>query len=75
MREAEAKILKRRSSGGFGMETYLSGFAMLHDRPEDLNSQIISTAMEDVKKFRLSLIDKRKMRKEEILLVSESFML
>ncbi|XP_072062200.1 uncharacterized protein [Arachis hypogaea] len=41
MREAEAKILKRRSSGGFGMETYLSGFAMLHDRPEDLNSQIM----------------------------------
>ncbi|RYR15785.1 hypothetical protein Ahy_B04g072721 [Arachis hypogaea] len=40
MREAEAKILKRRSGGGFGMGTYLSGFAMLYDDPGNLNSQV-----------------------------------
>ncbi|XLU78261.1 hypothetical protein S245_001682 [Arachis hypogaea] len=40
MREAEANILKRHSGGGFGMGTYLSGFAMLHDRSRDLNSQV-----------------------------------
>ncbi|QHO20128.1 Putative HpcH/HpaI aldolase/citrate lyase [Arachis hypogaea] len=38
--EVEAKILKRHSGGGFSMGTYLSGFAMLHDRSGDLNSQV-----------------------------------
>ncbi|XP_057737348.1 uncharacterized protein LOC130954608 [Arachis stenosperma] len=78
MREAEAKILKSRSGGGVGVGTYLSGFAMPHDGPGDLKSRgyhmvsgavdvglFRSAAVEDVKKFRLSLIDEDHDSEEE----------
>ncbi|MED6191871.1 hypothetical protein PIB30_004528 [Stylosanthes scabra] len=70
MREAEEKVLESRSGGGVGVGAYLSGFAMPHDGPRDLKSRgyhmvsgavdvglFRSAAVEDVKKFRMSLIE------------------